>query len=277
MALVLAICGLLCAAFNDLLFKVCAKRTPSYGRLLALIGTVWMLTALFLPRTAGWASLPTFFWGSVSGVFSIAANLLLLAAMKHESAGVCATIYRLNLVPAAIGAALLFGEHFPPAALAGLVCAAAAVLAFLPRGGRNVPRGLLLAALAALLRANMGLAYKCGLVSGADAGAIVLVNSFFWIGGGLLYGNLRERNMARFQPRLAGLGFVSGLLVCGICFFTTAALERGAAGVILPIMQMSFLGTFGLSALFLGERCTPRKIIAAVFGALAILLLARGT
>ena len=52
---------------------------------------------------------PTMLWGSLTGFCSVAANILLVRAMKHHEVGLCSTIYQLNLVPAAILAFLFLG------------------------------------------------------------------------------------------------------------------------------------------------------------------------
>ena len=52
----------------------------------------------------------TVLWGMVSGLFSLAANLLLIEAMRRQSVGVCSTIFRLNLVAVVIGACWLLDE-----------------------------------------------------------------------------------------------------------------------------------------------------------------------
>ena len=47
----------------------------------------------------------------------------------------------------------------------------------------------------------------------------------------------------------------------------------GNASVVNPIAQMSFLGTFALSAIFLKEKMTPKKICALLLGIAAIIFL----
>ena len=51
------------------------------------------------------------------------------------------------------------------------------------------------------------------------------------------------------------------------------ALQYGAAGVVLSIAQMSFLGTLLLSVLFLKEKLEKFKVAGIVCGVAAILLL----
>lgn len=55
-----------------------------------------------------------------------------------------------------------------------------------------------------------------------------------------------------------------------------ASLHLGNAGIVLPIAQMSFLGTLLLSVLILKERIDVMKIAAVLCGAGAILLLING-
>ena len=66
---------------------------------------------------------------------------------------------------------------------------------------------------------------------------------------------------------------VSGLLVAGIVFFMAQSLALAKASIVLPIAQMSFLGTLTLSAIFLKERLTFPKILGILCGIAAILLL----
>lgn len=53
----------------------------------------------------------TLFWGCASGFLSVSANILLIEAMGIQSAGICSTVYRLNLGPAVLGAWLLLEEE----------------------------------------------------------------------------------------------------------------------------------------------------------------------
>ena len=67
---------------------------------------------------------------------------------------------------------------------------------------------------------------------------------------------------------------VSGVFVCGIIFFMAKALQSGAAGIVLSIAQMSFLGTLFLSVIFLKEKLEKFKIAGIICGVAAILMLA---
>ncbi len=275
--------ALLCfgfAAVNDFVFKLFSRREYSRGLYLALIGIVWF-ALLWLP-TGGWPESDgkALLWSCLSGVFSVAANLLLIEAMRGGSAGVCATIYRLNLVGVVLGATLFLGETLTPLQWCGILLAVAAVLSLLPgelRFGGAGGKSLLLATAAALLRAGMGLGYKQALLSGAAGELLLLSNAAIWFAAGLLYAVLREKIVLphrRIGRTLCAYSLVSGVLVTAIVWTMAQALRYGDAAVVLPISQMSFLLTFLLGAGFLGERFTRGRCAALGCGAGAILLLA---
>lgn len=273
MAVFFAFCCLACAAVNDFVFKLFARKERSRGMFVALVGAVWLSALLFFPCDFEENLSATLFWGTVSGIFSVAGNLLLIEAMGRESAGVCATVYRLNLVLVVIGAYLFLGENLNGLQAAGVVLAILAILAFFPGGRLHLASGFLMVAVAAAMRAGMGLSYKYGFLHGADRNGVVLVNALLWIAGGLLYAYFRENKLRLPNRKLLAYGMLSGVGVLGIVLFMALSLQYGAANVVLPIAQMSFLGTLGLSVLFLKERMTRRKTAAAACGVAAVLLL----
>lgn len=281
MAIFWAAVNMMLAAGNDFAFKCYARKPRSQGVFVSIIGVFWFITALFFVREMP-SNLPAvILWGCVSGIFSLGGNLLMLEAMRTLDAGICATIYRLNLVPVTIGAALILGERLQALQYAGIVMACIAVLAFIPDRAalkRGAAVGMALMIVASLMRAGMGLSYKYGFSHGADQNAVVLCNSVFWIVGGAVYALFcgrrdRERRIALFSGKTLGYGVLSGVLVSGICLTMAASLARGEASVVLPIMQMSFLLTAVLGAVFLRESLGKRKIAAILSGMAAILLL----
>ena len=282
MAILYALCSLLFAAFNDLAFKLYARKSRARGLYFAMIGLVWAALLLPATRTCWDFSRTTFAWGIISGFFSVAANLLLIEAMAREEAGICATIYRLNLVAVVIGAAALLGEDLNAIKLAGIAMAAAAVFLFAngegrrPESGRRHYLGLALVLAAALFRAAMGLSYKYAFLHNADRMGIILLNSFCWIAGGLVYTLLREPRGLTLTRSFWGYGLVSGALVTGIVLFMALSLQHGDAAVVLPIAQMSFIATALLGVAVLHESLKKRKVLGMLFGTLAILLLSCG-
>ena len=278
-AITYALVCLLFTAVNDFVFKLFAGGArSSRGGFVAVVGFFWFLALVWLPKNPDSSLALTLGWGAVSGFFSLVANILLIEAMGRQSAGLCSTIYRLNMVFVVLGAFLLLDESVSLFQAVGIGLALVAILAFLPdgRAAGARPTGFYLALLAAVLRAGMGLSYRHAFLQGADKNGVVLINSLFWIVGGLLYAWKREKGRGLKDRGVLGYGLLSGGLVAGIVFCMAGSLNSGAASVVLPIAQMSFLGTFALSALFLSEPCTLRKIGALASGVMAVIMLALG-
>ena len=283
MAVFFAFCCIFCSAMNDFVFKLFARKPRSRGLFVLVIGAAWAATSLFLPGLRGASWQTTISWGLISGFFSVVGNLLLIEAMGKQSAGICSTVYRLNLALVVPGAWILFRENNTLLQIFGIIAAFAAVLFFLPGSKNNNgsdPRearlGLILVIIAAVLRAGMGLSYKYGFNLGASANGVNLVNAICWIIGGGIYFLLRERTnpvLARWDRKVTGYGILSGLFVFGIVFFMAHSVRLGNASIVLPIMQMSFVVTFVLSAVFLKEKLTVYKFAALLCGAAALLLL----
>ena len=275
-----ALCCLVITALNDFVFKLFARKERSKGLFCAIIGIFWMFTLFWTLDLKGgsvdWKS--TLFWGSVSGIFSAGGNLLLIEGMSRQSAGLCSLIYRLNMVPVVIGAALLLGETPGVIQYFGVAAALGAILLFQYASSRGSGskwggKAVLIVAVAAIMRAGMGLSYKYGFSHGADKNLVPFINSVFWIAGGVLYAFIKERSLLKPDRKLAGYGALSGILVAGIVFFMAGSLYYGEAAVVLPIAQMSFIGTFILGTIFLKERFSPAHIPALLCGIAAVILL----
>lgn len=280
MAVVWAVACLIFSAMNDLLFKFYARKPRPQGPFVSVVGISWLICCgLFFLRTppANWQA--TLLWSVISGIFSVVGNLLMLDAMKSLDAGVCSTIYRLNLVPVTIGAALLLGENITLMQYIGIGCACCAVLAFLPKrssNGKMAMAAFICMLIASLMRAGLGLSYRYGFMHGADENWVVAIDSFFWIIGGMVYMFCRERKMplpADDRRKMWRYGLISGVLVTGITITMAQALLIGNASVVLPIAQMSFLLTGILGMILLKEKLTLMRAIALFFGVAAILLL----
>ncbi|MBE6366893.1 MAG: hypothetical protein E7052_03150 [Lentisphaerae bacterium] len=283
MAVFWALACMLFAAGNDLLFKFFAGKNRGNGFFISVVGVVWLIVTLIFalnsPAPLSWQQ--TLIWGAISGFFSLGGNLLMLDAMRSLDAGVCSTIYRLNLVPVTIGAALLLNENISLVQYCGIACACAAVCAFVPRSADRSRSRLnwpfIIMIVASLMRAGMGLSYRYGFQHGASDKYVVVINSLFWIFGGVLYAFWRERSLLPYSKtdwkNLFFLGGFSGSLVTGIVITMALATKLGEASVVLPISQMSFLVTGALGIVLLKEKLTFGKGLAFILGAIAILLL----
>lgn len=283
MAIFWAFACMFFAACNDLLFKFFAGKNRGNGFFVSVVGVVWLVVAL-IPALLGQAPADwraTIIWGCISGFFSLAGNIMMLDAMRSLDVGVCSTIYRLNLVPVTVGAALILNENITPIQYVGIASACLAILAFIPRNQSEVKRKLgwafIVMIIASLLRAGMGLSYRYGFLHGASEKYVVVINSLFWIFGGVLYAFWRERHLMPYNKQdwknLFFLGGLSGALVTGIVITMALMLKLGNASVVLPIAQMSFLVTGALGIWLFKERLTVSKAMAFILGVAAVLLL----
>ena len=294
MAVLLAFCCLGFAAFNDFVFKLFARKPRSRGIFIFTVGVV--LTALLVALSVlimifqpdwwndywwneNWKT--TLFWGVICGLCSVVGNIFLIESMSRLSAGVCSTVYRLNLALVIPLAVICFHESPVWYQWIGVALALAAVLAFMPVGekkpaGRKSDYAMLILAMA--LRAGMGIGYKYAFdCAHASKMGVQIVNGVAWIVCGLIYYFIRERKRfgarAFIDGKMLGYGGGSGMLVTGIIFFMAWSLAQGDASIVLPIQQMSFLATFFLSVAFLKEKVTIRKVAALGCGVAALLLL----
>ena len=278
MGVIFALCSLACSAVNDFLFKLLTGKKTSRGLFVSLAGLCCVLA--LLPAQGEWKDVKsTIIWGCVSGVFSLVGNIFLIEAMSRQSAGICSTIYRLNLVAVVLGAWLFLGEKMNTCLVTGVICATVAVLCFLGSGnegsGKKAVLGTILVIIASLLRAGMGLTYKWGFSHGADPNGVALINGVFWVFGGIFYAAAKGELKSGFDFRLLRLGVLSGLLIAGIVYFMAKSIAVGDVSVVIPIAQMSFIATFILSIIFLKEKVNFAKIAGIILGIAAIILLSR--
>jgi len=272
-----ALFSLCFAGVNDLVFKGYGRKPRPVGLLLASIGAVW--TLLFMAMAAcdgarGFDS-ATLLSGTLAGILSASANILLIEGMKRSSASAGATIYRLNLVFAAILAYALLGESMGLLKLAGLAAATAAVAAFAwgsgDAGGRLATKMLLVLLAASFLRACMGISYKFAKIWGADDALFLAVNGVWWTFAGLAYAASFEKG-GRACPSILGYGLVCGTLLSGVVLFLKLAVNAMDASVAVSVSQFSFLVTAPLSTVFLGERLTLLKGLGLALAALCLAL-----
>ena len=273
-------CCLACSSVNDLLFKFFARKERSRGLFVAAVGLTGTLLMLMLPDKFNGNWKITLLWGCICGIFSAVGNILLIESMTNLSAGICSTIYRLNLAVVVPCSVFLLNEKLIWTQYLGVTLAILAVIAFLPfkkcekKDKKNLLFPMIMIITASLFRAGLGLSCKYGPMQGASVNGINVIIEIIWILSGITYYFTKERNL-KPDMKIVKYGIASGTLVAGILYFMIKALTvNGAnASIVLPIAQMSFLATFILSVIFLKEKITLPKIIALICGIAAMLLL----
>ena len=111
LALFYAFCCLGCTAVNDLLFKFFARKPRSRGLFVTTVGLAGTVLFSFLPDKIGENWQLTLFWGVICGIFSAVGNIMLIESMATLSAGVCSTVYRLNLALVVPLSVVIFKEE----------------------------------------------------------------------------------------------------------------------------------------------------------------------
>lgn len=274
MSAALALCSMACAAGNDLVFKQRAAAGIPPARHLTMLSLVWAGCFAIPAFAAPWAAGdPALAWGLLAGLLGVVANLLFLTALGGSEVGACATVYRLNLVPAMLLAVVLLDEAMNlRRALA--VSAALGAVAFLagPRQGTGW-RWLWLAVAACIARAGMGLAYKQGLVLGAEPSRLLFVNGVVWLVGSLLWMLVAERGRGPLSRGDAAWGLLSGVLISGNVLFLTLALARAPLSDVLPITQLGFVATAVAAAVVYREALGWAKLAALALAAACIVIL----
>lgn len=287
MAIVYALCCLACAAVNDFLFKLFSsadkssgKDNKSCGAFVSIVGWVMVIAyCVFRHPHAGNLQM-TLTWGCISGALSLISNVLVIEAMRYQAAGVCSTIFRLNMVLIVIGASFFFGEPITAPLICGIICAFCAILCFIPRGassgGNKAMLGFVLSVIACILRAGMALSFKYGFSHGADENGVSMITALFWAIGGILIMLVQERRLRQPTAGEWKISLTSGVFVTAIIIFMARMNMYGNASIVNPIAQMSFLGTFALSCIFLKEKVDMKKALALALGCCGVALLCLG-
>jgi drug/metabolite transporter (DMT)-like permease len=278
MGIVYAICSLGYAGINDVVFRGYGRKSRPIGLFLALIGVVWASFFLMLGLLKGnlEINIKTLLIGSVAGIVSALANILLVEGMKKTGAAIAATIYRMNIVFVVLLAFLLLHESINPLKISGLLMAFIAILLFSMPGFKGKSnaialRFILILLLASFLRACMGISYKVASSSGANDEMFLAINGAWWIIAGCIYTLFCERGI-ELSVSTIKYGLSSGILVCGIVMFLKLAVNCMDASVAVSISQFSFLVTAPLAAFLMNERVSLKMGMGMSLAVLCIIL-----
>jgi len=294
--LVFALASMVFAGLTDFCFKKYVNKAGMpLGSFLAGIGLVWAVffaVPLLVKGGADWRGWPI---ALAAGVASVAANILLVASLRHLDAGVGSTIYRLNMVIVLVLSVVLFDEQLNLMKLAAMTLGVGAVLLMYQRvpapAAESLPCGsllklrakaavllqcslpFLLVVAASLLRAAMGLLFKVGMNRGFNL-EFLIITGLCWLVGGLLYG-LCSRESVLPTRRIGWYGLVTGLVICGNVYFLAQATANGQASIVIPVSQLSFTITLLLGWRLLGESLTLNRVMALASAILCIIAMSR--
>lgn len=221
-------------------------------------------------------------YGPIFGVFSFIAIFLFVSSLREGEAGVNTLIFRLNFVLVAFFAILFLGERWTLSLTAGLAFAALAIASTSVVGRSRSPAGgggraLSSRSLALVLSAMfffsvVNIIFKVSVMNGGNVPFLIVFGACSWSVAAFIL--MVTRGRYGFPPGNWIYFPITGSLksVAFFCLLTSFRLG-GNASAVVPIVQMSFVLTAILAALFLGEAFHRWKWIGLGFAALAILSL----
>lgn len=284
LAVTYALGSLSAAAALDIVFRRFSVQASARGTYVMLAGLVWLGLQLVAITAAG-VGLgglgDVVAVGALAGVLIALANLLLVESLAEVDVSLASTVYRLNTVAVVALAILVIGEPltWEKALGVGLAVVAVAVL-YRPRplqtGAASFRFYFLLAVAASLLRAVWGIVLKIASLDAVEPQLIMLMSAVGFIAVGAVYAIAWEGRIALARSTLA-YSVATGGLIFLVANFLMLAVGVGEASVVVPIANMSFVGSLVLSTALGMEPLTGRKIIAISLAAVAILVLALAT
>jgi len=275
-----ALASLAAAGCLDVVFKGYARKQRSRGVLIFGCGLVWLvLQSAYLAATDLRPSFSavTLAYGIGAGILLVAANLALVESLTRLDVSLGSTIYRLNTIGVVVPSFFFLGEDLGVIKLTGVGMGIGAVLLIYRRTvpEPTIPRFFVAIAVAAsVTRAAYGVVTKAAIEAGADVQAILLLSAACWIAGGLAYAVFRERRLRITRPKVRYF-LVAGVLVFAVVNTLIEALKFGAASIVVPIANLSFVVAMLISAVIGLEVLNWQKWIAAAFAAASIFLLAQ--
>jgi drug/metabolite transporter (DMT)-like permease len=212
-------------------------------------------------------------YGLIGAIFGFAGFTLMLHSLTHGQASVNYAIFRSSFVFSAAAAVILLNEKMPPMKIFGISLAILAIVSFfhIPRGYTVKRRSMITALVAMVIAAGFQLVIKLSTqVFSSPLSYILIMNLFFGIfalGYNILFGTFEfPKATFLFAP-------ANGFLMAVGTFFYVVALHQGELSSAIPVIQLSFVITALLSALFLKEQIGIRKALGIACAAVAIIVL----
>jgi len=215
-------------------------------------------------------------WGALAGLASLIALTNFAQSLKEGAVSTNAPIFRLNFTLTAALAIALLGEALTAVKVAALGAALLAVWLLLAEPGAG--KGASLRSLTRVLIATLAMAlanffHKVGLQQGALPETMVTAQSWAFTAAAIGYVAMRDRRIAlmawawRYSVPAALVLFVAFMLLLH-------GLAIGAASVLVPVAQMSFVFTALAGVVLFGERLNGRKKLGLAVALAALALFA---
>ncbi len=259
----------------DTINKCARQKEVPIGSYLIIQSVFYTLVVLVLALLSGgiqWQRGDVIF-SLLGAVFGFAGFTLMLHSLTHGHASVNYAIFRSSFVFSAAAAVLFLNERLYPAKIIGMIFAGLAIFLFFygPKKQPRLFRSLVIALGAMFVAAGFQFVVKLSTLHfSSSLSFILLMNIFF--GVFVLIYNLVFRNF-RFPKATFSLAPANGILMALGTLFYVTALQSGELSNAMPIIQLSFIITAMLSALFLQENINLHKVFGIICAAIAIMIL----
>lgn len=214
-------------------------------------------------------------WGSLAGLFTLVALTNFARSLQEGAVSTNAPIFRLNFTLTAALAIVLLGEAVTASKLAALAAALVAVWLLLAEpdaaATKTDLRSLARVLLATVAMAFANLFYKIGLQHGALPETMVAAQAWAFCSTATLFIFVRDRRLSLMPWAWRYSAPAALALVIGFVLLLHG-LALGAASVLVPVAQMSFVFTALAGVVLFRESLTMRKR-AGLLVALAALAL----
>ncbi|WP_261117813.1 DMT family transporter [Serratia ficaria] len=262
--------ALLHAGWNTLL-RGGADRLWSMTMMCLTIALACAAAVLFLPLPAR-ASWP---YALLSALLHVGYNLCLVRSYQWGELGQSYPIARgSSPLMVTCAAAIFAGEKIEFSTLGGITLVSAGILLLAVKGGRLATPGLQYALATGVFIAAYSVVDGIGVRVSGNALSYTLWMGALW--GGLmtaLYVALRDsKSLLRRRPGVlhAAVGGLVSLVAYGSIIYAMTAAPMGAVSA---LRETSVLFAAALGYLFLGERLTPRKMLACAVIAAGTLMM----
>ncbi len=277
-ALLLAIGAMLSGAMSDLLYRKAQMTGIKAAGFLAVQSTLFAGSLWIYVLATGQMSFAvpaTFVYGIPGGIFAYVGLLLFVQSLRTGSAGVNVPIFRLSFVVTAAGGVLLLGEPANLAKLAGTVLAIISVLSLLDvkalASGKagSIGKGLFIGT---FLFGLVGLLARQAAIEGSPAIPLIAAQSIPFELCAVTYA-VASRQLD-FGPTTLRYAPMVAVFQLGWSIMLFQSLQSGQASISYPIVQLSFVVTAVLAAIFLREPLNRQKLGGLGLACLAVLAFA---
>lgn len=220
------------------------------------------------------------------GGLAFLAFFFFLQSLRQGQVSVNTMIFRMSFVLTSLLAVVFLNETLAAAKILGLLAAFTAVLCLtvLPHlvrkpavgraGTRPENARLRLPLLAFICLGLLSFAYKLAALERVPASSLIFVQFTCFSPLAMTYAAWRKKFNCHPPSVRHGLG--AGVLLSSASILLVAALDRGEAGIIVPINQMSFALTAVLAVFWFKEKWALPKTLGLLLATGAVLLLSGG-